>query len=105
MFGLDFTAKLAEVEHFQETSLKLLGQQVVRLRISGFEDADLDGSPEFLVDLDLPGEAFDVKDKIEIPIGVALKGGEGLIGHVVKQLVENGHKLPSVLLRLVGLAK
>ncbi len=95
--------KTVRLHHRQVDVIELLGQRLVYLEVSGPTDKDNDGDPEFLVTLDVPGKAFDIKNRtIELPASSVAAGGIPLIGLVLGKLEDKGLDLPDGLAEFVS---
>lgn len=60
----------------------------LNLGIRGFEDKDNDGNVEVLIDLDAPGEAFDLRGvRVELPTSLVNGILDPIIEHVLKAVL------------------
>lgn len=85
--GLSDLPPVLDVEVTAKVRGRVFGYQVVAAELTGPFDEDTDGLPEFLVALDLPGEAFDVPPlPIELDPKAAMKALRGGFG--AEELVE-----------------
>lgn len=78
--------------------------EVVELALQGMEDADDDGNPEFVVDLQLADRSVIPQQfrRVEIPLATLAQGISGgaagarrLADHVLSELAKAGFSLPS----------
>lgn len=85
------------LKHKQTWELQVFGF-VNKLTIEGPTDKDKDGFPEFKVNLDLPGKAFDVSTVVELDPKVLMKDGPRVFQSVVEEIAKKGFNLPEELL-------